>query len=178
MNERQARPEDLPSRIGKGMLFGAWITGMTMLWLYFQGVVDSQRNPNPAPKAQAGTTGMLEVVLDRNRIGHYVANGTINGQPATFLLDTGATTVALPLTVARRLDLPLGAGGSSRTANGYVATWSTILQSVNLGGLELRRVRASVLPNMPGEEVLLGMSYLRHFEIVQRGDTLTLRRPP
>jgi aspartyl protease family protein len=65
----------------------------------------------------------------------------------------------------------------SKTANGTVRTWSTRLDSVDLGGLEVRRVRASVLPNMPGQEVLLGMSYLKHFELIQRDGTLTLRPP-
>ncbi len=61
------------------------------------------------------------------------------------------------------------------TANGVVDTWSTRLDRVDLGGLLMRQVPASVLPNMPGGEVLLGMSYLRHLELIQRGDTLILR---
>jgi aspartyl protease family protein len=64
----------------------------------------------------------------------------------------------------------------SKTANGNVRTWTTRLDSVDLGGLTARGVRASVLPNMPGNEVLLGMSYLKRFELTQRGNTLTLRR--
>jgi aspartyl protease family protein len=77
--------------------------------------------------------------------------------------------------VARKLDLPLGSPRMSRTANGDVQVWSTRLDSVDLGGLRLNGVLASVLPNMPGEEVLLGMSYLKHFELIQRDGTLTLR---
>ena len=65
----------------------------------------------------------------------------------------------------------------SQTANGNVRTWKTRLNSVDLGGLTLHGVPASVLPNMPGDEVLLGMSYLKRFELLQRGDTLTLRPP-
>ena len=56
-------------------------------------------------------------------------------------------------------------------------TWRTRLDSVDLGGLVARRVQASVLPNMPGEQVLLGMSYLKRFELIQRDGTLTLRPP-
>ena len=119
--------------------------------------------------------GRAGVALQRNRAGHYVASGRINGEPVVFLVDTGATDVALPLDLARRLDLPLRAGGMSRTANGNVRTWSTRLDSVDLGGLTARGVRASVLPNIPGDEVLLGMSYLKRFELIQRGNTLTLR---
>jgi aspartyl protease family protein len=56
-----------------------------------------------------------------------------------------------------------------------VQTWSTRLDSVSLGGLTAERVPATVLPGMEGDEVLLGMSYLKRFELIQRNDTLTLR---
>ena len=115
------------------------------------------------------------MVLQRNRAGHYIADGTINGHSVMFLLDTGATQVALPLPLARRLGLPLRPGGIGRTANGDVETWSTRLDNVSLGGLTAQGVAATVLPGMEGEEVLLGMSYLKRFELIQKGDTLTLR---
>ena len=132
----------------------------------------AQRTPKPLALDGQGRPG---VVLQRNRAGHYVGNGRINGEPVLFLVDTGATEVALPLALARRLDLPLRPGGMSKTANGNVRVWSTRLDSVDLGGMRLSRVRATVLPNMHGEQVLLGMSYLKHFELLQRGNTLTLR---
>jgi aspartyl protease family protein len=69
----------------------------------------------------------------------------------------------------------LGAPAISRTASGDVRTWSTVLDSVDLGGLEAREVRASVVPSMPDGEVLLGMSYLKRFELIQRDGTLTVR---
>jgi len=65
----------------------------------------------------------------------------------------------------------------AKTANGNIRTWSAWLDSVDLGGLTAKRVQASVLPNMPGEEVLLGMSYLKRFDLIQHGDILTLRAP-
>jgi aspartyl protease family protein len=175
MNDELPTRDDLPSRLGKAMIFGAWIVGIALLVLFFQDLLDRQHNPNRDP-VQLGD-GRAGVVLQRNRMGHYVASGEINGERVTFLLDTGATSVALPLTLARRLGLRLVPGGMSKTANGMVETWGTRLDSVALGGLVVRNVRAAVLPNMPGDDVLLGMSYLRHFELIQRGDTLTVRRP-
>jgi aspartyl protease family protein len=71
--------------------------------------------------------------------------------------------------------LRLRPGGMSQTANGMVETWTTRLDTLDLGGLVAHNVRASVLPNMPGDEILLGMSYLKRLELLQRGDTLTLR---
>jgi len=159
------------------MLFAAWVVGLAMLALLFQRLLDDQENPNRELEAAPDAQGRPQVVLRRNRSGHYVANGRINGEPVVFLIDTGATDVALPLRVARRLGVSLGAEYIAKTANGNIRVRSARLSSVDLGGLTARRVQASVLPNMPGEEVLLGMSYLKRFELIQRGNTLTLRSP-
>lgn len=157
-------------------MLGAWAAGLALLWFLFHGVIDGQRNPNRNPVVQTSADGAPRLELQRNRAGHYLADGFINGHRVTFLIDTGATMVALPVGLARRLDLPLGPGGQIRTANGTVQAWSTVLRSVDLGGLEVPHVRALVLPNLPGDEVLLGMNYLKRFELVQRGETLTLSR--
>jgi aspartyl protease family protein len=177
MNSDLPDTNDLPSRFGKAMLIAAWVVGLSLLVMFFSEMLEHQRNPNQDIALEPGPTGLPQVVLQRNRMGHYVARGSINDTPVTFLLDTGATSVALPMDLARRLDLPLRPGGMSKTANGTVQTWSTRLASVSLGGLTAHQVRAVVMPNMPGDEVLLGMSYLKRFELIQRGDTLTLRAP-
>ena len=65
----------------------------------------------------------------------------------------------------------------ARTANGDVQTWAAVLEEVDLGGLRAHRVRASVLPNMPGDQALLGMSYLKQFDLIQRDGMLILRTP-
>jgi aspartyl protease family protein len=177
MQDHLPNTNDGPATLGKAMLVGAWIAGLALLVLFFQGHLDRQHNPNPDPDLVIDRAGVPTVVLRRNRMGHYVTAGSINGSPVTFLLDTGATSVALPLDLARRLELQLMPGGMSKTANGVVQTWSTRLQSVGVAGLTARNVRAVVMPNMPGDEVLLGMNYLKRFELIQRGDTLTLRAP-
>ena len=169
--------DDTPSRLGRAMLFGAWIVGLALLVLLFQRWMDAQENPNQDLAVSLDAGGRHQVVLARNRAGHYVAPGHINGEPVVFMIDTGATDVALPLDLARRLRLRLGEGRLARTANGDVQTWSALLDEVDLGGLTARRVRASVLPNMAGDQVLLGMSYLKQFELIQRDGTLILRAP-
>lgn len=177
MNSPQPRLDDLPSRVGRAMLLAAWVVGLVLLAMLFSGLIERGENPNPAPAAYSGVGGALEVVLQRNRAGHYVANGRINGEPVRFIIDTGATHVALSLPLARRLGLDLRAGGVSHTANGIVQTWTTRLETVDLGGLVAHSVRATVLPNMPSDDVLLGMSYLSRLELIQRDDRLLLRFP-
>jgi aspartyl protease family protein len=157
------------------MLLGAWVVGLAILVMLFDGLRSDRERLPPVQGTVESATGVPEVRLARNRAGHYVAGGRINGQPVRFLIDTGATDVALPLDLAERLGLSLRPGGLSKTANGTVRTWSTRLDTVDLGGLVARNVRATVLPNMPGQEVLLGMSYLKHLEMIQRGGVLTLR---
>ena len=169
--------DDTPSRIGRAMLFGAWIVALALLVLIFQRWMDAQENPNRDLAISLDAGGRPQVVLARNRAGHYVAPGRINGESVVFMIDTGATDVALPLDLARRLGLRLGAGRMARTANGDVQTWSAVLEAVDLGGLTAHRVRASILPNMPGDQVLLGMSYLKRFELLQRDGMLILRDP-
>ena len=164
-------------RLGKGMTFAAWALGLALLTLLFSDQLERQQNPNRNVQAEVGARGSRELVLKRNRAGHYVAGGSINGFPVTFLLDTGATDVAIPEQVARRIGLERGRRSISRTAAGDVMTWSTRLRSVDLGGLKLNTIPATILPEMLGDQVLLGMSYLKRLELVQRGDTLTLRLP-
>ncbi len=177
MAEDRPSGSDIPSRIGRAMLFAAWVVGLALLVLLFQRFMDRGENPNPDLALNLDSQGRAQVVLARNRAGHYVASGRINGEPVVFMIDTGATDVALPLDLARRLDLRLGAARIARTANGDVQAWPALLDEVDLGGLAARRVRASVLPNLGGDQVLLGMSYLKRFELIQREGTLTIRAP-
>ena len=163
-------------RTGRAMLLLAWIAGLVLLTLVFQDVLESGLNPNATPLVQAGSDGSEEVVLQRNVQGHYVADGLINGRRVTFLLDTGATDVAIPDHVADLLGLRRGQAITVKTANGNALAFRTRLDSVALGEMERRDVRATILSNMPGNEVLLGMSYLKQFELLQRGDTLTIRQ--
>jgi len=156
------------------MIVGAWAVLIALLSLIFSGILDKQNNPNQNLRANYNQAGLPEVVLKRNRAGHYMATGMINGHPVLFLLDTGATDVAIPSGLAKKLSLPRGATVNSR--NGTVKTTRTRLNKVQLGAIEINDVTASILPSMPNDEVLLGMSFLKQLELIQRGDSLTLRQ--
>jgi aspartyl protease family protein len=160
---------DFARRSGTLLLVIAWTAVIGAGWWWFAGWERDQANPNRA-LAATGT----EVVLVRNRAGHYVADGEINGERVTFLVDTGATTVALPLSLARRLGLALGAAVTVQTANGPKVAYQTRLASVRLGGIEQRDVAAIASDGMEGAGVLLGMSFLRHLDFSQRDGRLVL----
>lgn len=162
-------------RLGRGMIITAWILLIGLMTLLFQSIIDRQNNPNRQPEGRIGTQGTRVVELHRNKAGHYIANGYINGQPVTFLLDTGATDVALPASLADRLKLKRGPIAISRTANGQVRSWRTRLDEVKVGVISMQDVQATILPSMSGE-VLLGMSFLKRLELIQKGKVLTLRQ--
>ncbi len=142
-----------------------------MFYLYFENSLQARNNPNRQLQVAPGT----ELVLKRSGDGHYIFPGTINGQPVTFLLDTGATLVSVPAHLASTLGLEAGAYQQSITANGTIATRATRVESLAFGPFNVRGVPASLNPGMGGDQVLLGMSVLKHLEFTQRGDTLILR---
>lgn len=165
-------------KLGAGMIGLAWILFLGLLTAWFSGWLDHQENPNQRVTGTVDPAGQRQVVLQQNRGGHYVATGHINGHAVRFLLDTGATTVSVPSTLAERLGLVPGAPAAVSTANGVITTYATRIDEVALGNIRVNDVRAHINPHMPGEDVLLGMSFLRHVEFTQRGDQLTLRQLP
>ena len=163
-------------RIGAIMTVLAWILVLGLLGAFFSGWMDKLDNPNQQVHTQLGADGVREVVLRQNRAGHYVATGAINGHSVTFLLDTGATSVSVPGGVARRLGLKRGSPLRANTANGVITTYFTRLDQVRLGDIALDNVRADINPHMQGQDVLLGMSFLRKLEFTQRDRELTIRQ--
>ena len=154
------------------MLVIAWLMVFAGIYWFFSGWAARQFNPNPhaALQSQQG-----EVRLQRNRAGHYVAEGEINGNKVVFLLDTGATQVALSTPLAERLALQRGPSVTVQTANGEAIGYQTRLESVRLGPIEVRNVNALVTSGMGDETVLLGMSFLKQLEFTQRNGELILK---
>lgn len=161
--------------IGKGMIYAAWLIILGLLTVFFNQYLDKEYNPNQNISAKYSEDGRSEVILKRNRNGHYVTNGIINGKPVVFFLDTGATIVSIPAHLKDYLNLQQGMALMAQTANGTVTTYHTSLDNIGIGAIELHNVRASLNPQMRMNEILLGMSFLKHLEFTQRGDTLILR---
>lgn len=156
--------------LSKVMTYLMWISLLGLLTLFFNRYL----HPNADINKNSNLSG--EVRLKADRYGHYVAPGFINDEPVRFLLDSGATSVSIPAQLASRLGLQRGARGEAMTANGVVTIYRTQLNSVRLGGVELYNVSASINPGMTGEQVLLGMSFMRHLDLTQRNGELTLKQ--
>lgn len=165
-------------RAGRWMFFAMWAGLLGLLMVFFDDVLERQYNPNRALGYSASDSGVREVTLERNRFNHYVATGKINGVETVFMVDTGASDISIPAHVADKLGLKRGARITYQTANGPAPGYLTRLDSVALGPIELRGVRASINPNVSHDEILLGMSFLRDLDFTQSGGTLTLRQYP
>lgn len=154
------------------MLIIAWaIIFIGLIW-YFGGWLEQQENPNKGQQLQVQSG---ELILLPNRSGHYVVDGEINGEVVTFLLDTGATQVALSKKLAQKLGLKSRGSVSLQTANGMVVGFMTRLDSVRVGTIEQHNVSAVVTEGMSDDMVLLGMSFLKKLEIIQKNDKLILK---
>ena len=164
---------------GKGMgrvfMIVAWCAGLYLATQFFGRWEQRQDNPNTDVISQHGE-GFIEVKLLANVQGHFVASGRINNVPVEFLLDTGATDVAVPLDLAEQLALPKGAPVTLSTANGRAQGYRTQIDRLQLGAIVLRNVRAVAAPGLEGEQVLLGMSALNKLEFTQRGGIMLLRQ--
>jgi aspartyl protease family protein len=127
--------------------------------------------------SSAGVGGGREVILSAGSGGHFTTPGLINGKSVTFLVDTGATKVALGQPDADRLGIDYRNAPRSvaSTANGSVAISAVTLSSVRIGDVEIANVEAVVMPSaMP--HVLLGNSFLARFQMQRNNDTLRLTK--
>lgn len=171
--EQNQKPAE--QRIGRGMLTIGWVLAFVVATLLIQRWQDKRHNPNAMPEASSAN-GVNQVVLQRNPQHHYLTDGTINGIPVTFLLDTGATAVAIPYALASKLGLKRGAEGLANTANGTTTIYRTNIDTLKLGSITLYDVDASITKGFKGDEILLGMSALKNVEFTHRNGTLILKQ--
>jgi aspartyl protease family protein len=110
-----------------------------------------------------GQGGSRSVSIGRDFRGHFLTEGRIDGQRIAFMVDTGASVVALNETAAARFGLrPSRADYNANvtTANGTIRAARTRIAMVDVGGLVVRDVEAMVLPDEALSENLLGLSFL------------------
>jgi aspartyl protease family protein len=118
------------------------------------------------------------VTIPRNDHMQYLTNASINGRTASVLVDTGANIVALSEAHALTLGIKYKEGQRSvvQTASGVVNSRLVTLRSVDVGGIKVDNVQASVIEGSHPDTILLGMSYLRHVKLSEQNGILTLSR--
>lgn len=139
----------------------------------FKGTLDGRVS------ARKKTPSMQVVQIRRNSMSMYSTVGSINGLPVSFLVDTGATQIAMNDAQARRLGIDyrvVGEPAAITTASRVERAWAVMLDSVKVGDIELSNVSAIVLEGAQPEQALLGMSFLGRLEMRNDGQLMTLRR--
>ncbi len=133
--------------------------------------IDLSGEPSPG--------GGTRVVLSMGSGGHFGGAGSINGKPVNFMIDTGATLVAMSQGEADRIGLRYqnAPRGLVQTANGMVPVHSVRLASLRIGDVLVRDVEAVVMPASM-RQVLLGNSFLTRFQMRRDNTTMTLDKIP
>jgi aspartyl protease family protein len=120
--------------------------------------------------------GIRQVRLVKHRSGHYIGTSFINGYPGKFIIDTGASDVAISEEMAKKAGVIKKEIVKIHTANGETKGWSAILNSIEIGGITEQHVRATIVPSLSNMEVLVGMSFLERLDFAQEKSTLTLKK--
>lgn len=132
-----------------------------------------------APTTAAGEAAYDQagrVVLTADGHGHFPVPGIVNGLSVRFVLDTGASLVSLPASVARQAGVRLDNASPVviNTANGRARAHRVVLNSVKVGGIAVHLVEALVVDDAALSVPLLGMSFLNRTNMLREGDTLVL----
>lgn len=160
--------QDQYAHTGRVMFLLAWIVLFGVLFLFFY------------YHDQSGSSGISvshnELVLRADRDGHYRTKGAINNYPVQFLVDTGASMVAIPQDLAERLHIPGRYPITLSTANGEVTGLLTRLEKLSFGAFTFEDVKAVIIPGDSDNTVLLGMNVLSKLNIIQQDQQLLLKR--
>lgn len=132
-------------------------------------------SPGRIGDGAAASNAGRQIVLSAGPGGHFLTLGSINGKSTQFMIDTGATVIAISQTEAERMSLNYKEGRrvQTQTANGVVPAHLLSLSSVRIGDVEVRNVDAIVTPGQMSY-VLLGNSFLTRFQMKRDNEVMTL----
>src|SRR6266852_768614 len=148
------------------MIFAAFMVGLGTIMAQMADKMTPAQASTSARKAAAAeipAPGGRSLSIPRDSRGHFQTEGRIDGQRIGFMVDTGASVIALTETSAARFGLRPSRGdynATVTTANGTIKAARTRLAMVDIGGLVVRDVDAMVLPDEALSENLLGLSFL------------------
>lgn len=151
---------------------GAWFSAI-LLWLGLGTLGFAFFTWLTAPKVTVAGS-RVEVIIPKAPDGHHYIDGVLNGKRLRFLIDTGASYVAIGANLAADAGLLAGKPTRFETANGPVIGQLFEQQSIQIGGLATPPLTVSVMPNAPNA-ALLGQNFLRHVEMLQVDNKLVLR---
>ncbi len=118
--------------------------------------------------------GVVKIKPDNS--GHYFIKGKINNYPVEFLIDTGASLVAVPEKLASQLKLQGRYTVTLKTASGEVTGSLTRVKQLSFADFNLVDVRAVIIPGSKDDTILLGMNVLAKFNLSQQNKQLIIKK--
>lgn len=156
------------AQTGKRMFIIVWLLFFVLMGLFFY---YHTRDEKGGVQVQAG-----KIIIKADKEKHYRIDGVINDYPVHFLLDTGATIVAIPEGIADKIGLISYYPITAQTANGFMQGHLTRLSRLTVANFVFYDVKAMIIPGGIKDTILLGMNVLSHFEIIQKDGDLTLSK--
>jgi aspartyl protease family protein len=160
------------ARLGALAIAAVWLALAGVLYLVFDRV-EQKRQANFKPYALSSG----DLVIPRQRDGHFHVEGEVNRQPVTFLVDTGASHVSVSQALATQTGLPSGQDIMLSTANGQRPGQLVRGVPVRAGHLVLNDASVTVgLSGLRPDQALLGQAFLKHFDVEIRRDEMVIRQ--
>jgi len=144
-----------------------------LLSVLFSNWIKYKFNPNTNVISQSNGNS-IAITIQKNSYNQFILSGYINNYPVDFLIDTGANSVALPASIADKIGAEKKFRMLADTAGGRVESYHTTLDHIQIGDIQLKNIKAMIVPAMSDQYVLLGMSALEFLELRHSNDQLTL----
>lgn len=159
-------------RLGALFLIMGWVIIISLVALLVNFGMFRTKSPliNTTP---SGT----QIIISRDNDYHFRIDGSINGIAVTFLIDTGATSIAIPSKIADTAHLARLSQVNTETASGSSIGYFTKIDKLDIGTIKFNNATAIIIPDMDSNQVLLGMNILQHLNIQQTRDTLIITVP-
>lgn len=158
----------------KRFIYGFWLIVFILISYIAHVYLKHEETANLTPTS-THSNGQNTVTL-KSYNQHYVTYAMINNHRVKCLIDTGASSVSVPQTIAHSIGLKPGKGFYASTANGDVTVYQTMIAELKIGSITLKNIDGNINPSMDDDYVLIGMSALKHLDMLKIDNTLTLKQ--